>query len=363
MRRPRFVWILALAIGTAGLVGLLTTPLLTARSPRRPFAAAPRASVDGRATPPETDFDGSELRPSERRSALPAAGASREAVSSAEGTLADVDPSAQAATYEELLEFRAYVDATLAEMRSEEAAERFQRLQRRAGRLDDTMRELEARLSLTPAQSDELRTAILAQLDRETEYVRQWEQGADEEILSELRSRDPRAARERAGAVPLRRPDREVLRALDALNAPRGDPDRRPPLLGSVRSPTAGWSRSGTGHGGRVAVPPLRAKSSIRPWSSGSLVVEGRLVLGEASRELGIGSGRHRADRAALGLDGGGGVPPSGAAPARACRGSSRAPPRRAPPRAGMRAEPAPAPARNLGAPRASASGGARPRD
>jgi hypothetical protein len=96
-------------------------------------------------------------------------------------------------TLEELQEFREYIASTLVELREDEAADGLRVVEREAARLDDTVHALEARLGLSPVQSDRLRSLILARLDREAEYLRLWEKGADELILEELKTSDRKA--------------------------------------------------------------------------------------------------------------------------------------------------------------------------
>ena len=78
-------------------------------------------------------------------------------------------------------------------MRTQEAASQLRALEEQAARLDETMPTLEEWLALTPHQADKMRSVLLSRLDRETEYLRLWEQGADEEILSELKVSDHEA--------------------------------------------------------------------------------------------------------------------------------------------------------------------------
>ncbi len=54
-------------------------------------------------------------------------------------------------------------------------------------RLDETMPKLEQWLGLTPDQSSEMRSALLAQYDRDAELIRRWEAGEDAEVLGELK--------------------------------------------------------------------------------------------------------------------------------------------------------------------------------
>ena len=107
----------------------------------------------------------------------------------------------QVATLEELQEFREYVAGTLSDLRKEEATDQFRTLEEQAARLDETMPTLENCLELTPHQSDKMRTVLLSRLDRETEYLRLWEKGADQEILDELKVSDQDALHEELSGI------------------------------------------------------------------------------------------------------------------------------------------------------------------
>ena len=63
------------------------------------------------------------------------------------------------------------------------------------------MPALEDWLELTPQQSDKMRTVLLSRLDRETEYLRLWEKGADKEILDELKVSDQDALHEELSGI------------------------------------------------------------------------------------------------------------------------------------------------------------------
>ncbi len=95
-----------------------------------------------------------------------------------------------AATYAELLEFRAYVEEALVEVRALEAVKQRRALDARRSGLDLSMAQLERQLDLAPAQADRLRTLLLEGLEREAEYIWLWEHGAQDDSLEELKAKD-----------------------------------------------------------------------------------------------------------------------------------------------------------------------------
>jgi len=79
----------------------------------------------------------------------------------------------------------------LGEVRKAEAAEKVAKWREgRVDRLDETMPKLEASLGLTSAQSAQMRSALLAQYDREAELTRRWQAGEDPEALGEIKGTD-----------------------------------------------------------------------------------------------------------------------------------------------------------------------------
>ncbi|MFT5478706.1 MAG: hypothetical protein ACI8Y8_004075 [Planctomycetota bacterium] len=102
------------------------------------------------------------------------------------GTTEPTEP----ASLEELREFRAFVSNSLSEIRHEEAAARLKDLERRAATMGQTIPQLARRLELSEQQARKMESELLSRLDVEAEYWRQWEQGADGEILDELKARD-----------------------------------------------------------------------------------------------------------------------------------------------------------------------------
>ncbi|TDJ76782.1 MAG: hypothetical protein E2O39_02725 [Planctomycetota bacterium] len=92
--------------------------------------------------------------------------------------------------------FKKKVADTLSEIRHEEAVGKVRtRIEARLAKLDETMPRIDEWLELTPQQSSSMRTALLAQYDREAELVRRWEAGEDTEILGELKRSDREAHR------------------------------------------------------------------------------------------------------------------------------------------------------------------------
>ena len=154
------------------------------------LAASPRSAGDleqapvGRASRPQ------ELRRAPVRQAVLEPTPAQEDESSAGEERAPVNAERPPASAAELTEFRAFVNDTLRELRDEEAHEMTQGIERRAEHLGQSVAMLEELLELSTQQADQLRTAILLRLDREGEYVWQWKNGADEQILGELKASD-----------------------------------------------------------------------------------------------------------------------------------------------------------------------------
>ncbi len=83
------------------------------------------------------------------------------------------------------------VASALTEVRREEAVGKVRAKQEaRLERLDQTMPKMESWLELTPQQSDRMRSALLAQYEREAELTRRWQAGEDPEVLGELKRGD-----------------------------------------------------------------------------------------------------------------------------------------------------------------------------
>lgn len=90
--------------------------------------------------------------------------------------------------------FRDQVAESLTEILRDEAADKVRTWQEeRLERLDETMPKVETWLELTPSQSDQMRSALLAQYDREAELTRRWEAGEDPVVLGELKLSDREA--------------------------------------------------------------------------------------------------------------------------------------------------------------------------
>jgi len=185
--------ILALVLGALGIVNVMTGPSISsARATERSLAVAAEARVagsdgSGESREPELAGLGPELAAPQR--------VAMDAPASRAGPRAPNETPVEAAapvaaTPEELREFGEYVDATLAEIRTEKAADRMRDIDRRNAALDGTLRALQAKLGLTPLQADKLRSLLRLQLDREAEYVWHFEQRADEQALAELKAND-----------------------------------------------------------------------------------------------------------------------------------------------------------------------------
>ncbi len=83
------------------------------------------------------------------------------------------------------------VATTLSEIRKSEAVTAARAsLEKRVAGLDDTMREIEPWLALTPGQSSGVRAALQAQYEREAELVRLWQEGGDPALIAERKRGD-----------------------------------------------------------------------------------------------------------------------------------------------------------------------------
>ncbi|MFT7678291.1 MAG: hypothetical protein ACI8QC_002277 [Planctomycetota bacterium] len=90
--------------------------------------------------------------------------------------------------------FKDQVASTLSEIRKEESVGQVRAWQeKRLERLDEAMPKIESWLELTSTQTSKMRSAILAQYDRETELTRRWEAGEDEEVIGEVKRSDREA--------------------------------------------------------------------------------------------------------------------------------------------------------------------------
>ncbi len=90
--------------------------------------------------------------------------------------------------------FKDHVASTLSEIRKDEAVSKVRAKQEtQLERLDETMPKIEQWLQLTPHQSNQMRSALLARYDREAELIRRWEAGEDPEALGELKRSDREA--------------------------------------------------------------------------------------------------------------------------------------------------------------------------
>ncbi len=100
------------------------------------------------------------------------------------------ESTARAVSEAELQEFRAYVQANLLEIRATETARKQRDVKQRIDRIDDKLREIQRWLELDSDQRERMRALLLAQLELESYYWRQWEQGIEEDRLDELRRSD-----------------------------------------------------------------------------------------------------------------------------------------------------------------------------
>lgn len=90
--------------------------------------------------------------------------------------------------------FKEQVASTLSEIRKEEAVGKAREWQEgRVERLDETMPKIESWLELSPYQSDQMRSALIAQFDREADLTRRWEAGEDPAVLGEVKRSDREA--------------------------------------------------------------------------------------------------------------------------------------------------------------------------
>jgi len=104
----------------------------------------------------------------------------------AEGSAAAADPA----------ELEQRVASTLSKLRHAEAVEKVRSYhEERSERLEETLPKIEEWLELAPYQTEAMRTALLAQYEREAELVRRWEAGEDSELLGEQKTADREAHR------------------------------------------------------------------------------------------------------------------------------------------------------------------------
>lgn len=92
--------------------------------------------------------------------------------------------------------FEERVADALTTIRQEERVEAVRgRQEQRLQALDDTVRQLERRLQLTPFQSGRMRSALLDQYARDEALIQQWQDGADDQTLGELKRGNAEALR------------------------------------------------------------------------------------------------------------------------------------------------------------------------
>lgn len=91
-------------------------------------------------------------------------------------------------------EFKGQIAGALIEIRRQEAFDKVREYQeKREDRLEEDIEKMADWLELGPHQVEGVRGALLAQYDREQEQRRLWEEGADEEVLGELKRTDGEA--------------------------------------------------------------------------------------------------------------------------------------------------------------------------
>lgn len=84
-----------------------------------------------------------------------------------------------------------HVASALSDIRKQESVGKVRAwAEDRLERLDESMPKVETWLELTSDQSARMRTALLAQYDREAELIRRWEAGEDDEVLGEIKRTD-----------------------------------------------------------------------------------------------------------------------------------------------------------------------------
>jgi hypothetical protein len=90
--------------------------------------------------------------------------------------------------------FKDHVASTLAEIRQEESVEKARAWQEEGlERLEESMPKFDTWLELTPYQSEQMRSALLVQYDRNAELTRRWEAGEDTQVLGEVKRTDREA--------------------------------------------------------------------------------------------------------------------------------------------------------------------------
>ena len=89
-------------------------------------------------------------------------------------------------------QFKQEIATALTEIRHQEAVDKVRSKQEaRLADLDEKLLpRVEEWLQLTPSQTHEMRTALLNKFERESELIRRWEAGEDDEILGEQKASD-----------------------------------------------------------------------------------------------------------------------------------------------------------------------------
>ena len=93
--------------------------------------------------------------------------------------------------------FKDRVESTLEQLERERQVEKLETWQaERLERLEETMPKIRDWLELTPSQGERMRSALLAQWEREAELTRRWQAGEDAGVLGEIKQEDRQAHRD-----------------------------------------------------------------------------------------------------------------------------------------------------------------------
>jgi len=99
-------------------------------------------------------------------------------------------------------EFREQLTDTLGEIRQSEAEVAIQKKQdARIDGLDQRMPKLEEQLGLTADQSTRMRSALIAQIDRQAEMSRRWRAGEDSAVIGEIKRTDHQAHQDELASI------------------------------------------------------------------------------------------------------------------------------------------------------------------
>jgi len=212
MKGPLIVSLVALALSAVAVTSMLRGP--EALEPDEGLSAlpAPGPEVELLARVEALSEENSELRERLTKLELRPAAQKREPAMQGFATVEEVDVlrSELAALREELASpdmlparpieaspaFKDQVASTLTQLRKQERVDKVRsQLDRRLEHLEETMPKINEWLGLSAHQSNEMRSALLARYDRESELVRRWEAGEDPELLGEVKVADREAHR------------------------------------------------------------------------------------------------------------------------------------------------------------------------